>query len=190
MCAMVAQNLFLKLTNGFGQQFITENMKKDSMGIVRQVQSGLKKKNIMTSGNKLNKTPQQLGYSFENEFAKRLGASLQKGSGNQWYAKLDVKGKSFLWSLKYTSKEQFPLSRCTVHEAVKATMGPGGKSTVYPGIAVRLVDEDLIVMRASDFLEMASEDVKIVEPTKRAQKMVQGSVPTFNRGTDGAENSV
>ncbi len=128
------------------------------------------------------KTPREKGLEFERDFAKRLGGTLQPGSGNQWFAKLDVKGKSFLWSLKQTSKESFSITRNVLHEAVRAVIGPGGRGDgTYPGLAVRIVDEDYIIMRASDFYDLVSSDVHIAEPTKRQEKMKAGNVPTFKR---------
>lgn len=127
-------------------------------------------------------TPREKGLQFEKEFAKRLGASLQPGSGNKWYAKLDVNGKSFLWSCKQTSKETFAISRSIMHEAIRGVIGPGGKGgDSYPGLAVRIVDEDYIVMRASDFYDIVSSGVEIIPPTKRSEKMTRGNVPTFKR---------
>lgn len=127
-------------------------------------------------------TPREKGLEFEKEFAKRLGGKLQPGSGNQWFAKLDVSGKSFLWSLKYTSKESFLITRSILHEAVRAVIGPGGRGEgTYPGLAVRIVDEDYIIMRANDFYDLVASEVEILAPTKREVKMRQGNVPTFKR---------
>lgn len=133
-------------------------------------------------GKQRKRTPQEEGREFEKEFAKRLGANLVPGSGNQWWMKLDVKGKSFLWSCKYTSKETFAISRGILHEAVRAVIGPGGVGgDVYPGLAVRIVDEDYIIMRANDFYDLVSSGVEIVAPSRREGKMKRGNIPYFKR---------
>jgi hypothetical protein len=122
------------------------------------------------------------GLAFEKDFANRLGAKLQPGSGNQWFAKLDVKGRSFLWSLKSTTKASIRLTTDMLAETIHAVDGPGGKGgNTLPGMAVRIADEDFVVLRASDFINLVREEVKIAPADKRTAKMEAGKLSVFER---------
>lgn len=128
------------------------------------------------------KRPQDIGGEFERSFAAKIGGKVVLGSGNQWFAKLDVGSKSFLWSLKATAKESFSLTRGMLHETIRAVYGPGGKGgDIIPGMAVCVQDEEYVVLKLDDFLNLVREDIKLVKPTKRQEQKAQGSIPRFSR---------
>lgn len=131
----------------------------------------------------MSRTPeQQAGLDFEQEWAKRLGARLTPGSGNQWHTQGDVAGKGFIWSLKYTSKESFRLTRGMLHEIIRIVHGPGGRGgSAIPAMAVRLQEEDYVVLLASDFFKLMQEDIKFVPPTKADEKRERARLPKFIR---------
>jgi hypothetical protein len=132
--------------------------------------------------------PTDIGGEWERRFAKRIGGKLQPGSGNQWFAKLDVGSRSFLWSLKATSFQSFRLTKDVIYEAARAVIGPGGKGgDTIPGIALDIDGEEVVVLRLSDFLHIVSEEVKIVEPNKAEQKRALAKLPKFQRRVDEEE---
>lgn len=126
-------------------------------------------------------TPQDIGKKFEDWFAKKLGGKVTPGSGNKWFAKLDVGTSSFLWSLKATSKNSYRLTIETIKEAVFATEGPGGTGQV-PGLALLIGEEEpLVVLRLSDFMHIVEEDVRIVAASKKRTRREIASVPRILR---------
>lgn len=129
------------------------------------------------------KTPNQIGEEWEQRVAALTGGSRVPGSGNQWHSKLDVTGHSFLWSCKATLANSFRLTKDHVYEAVRAVIGPGGKGgRTIPAIALKIQDEELVVLQFSDFLELLKEDSKVTIPlTKKEKKMKSGLVPLFQR---------
>lgn len=125
---------------------------------------------------------QDIGKEWEKTLATRLGGRVVPGSGNQWYAKLDVRSHSFLWSCKATAANSFRLTKDHIYEAVRAVIGPGGSGgKTIPGIALKIQGEELVVLLLSDLLELLQEDVKFVPLTKKEEKIKRGTVPTFNR---------
>jgi hypothetical protein len=130
------------------------------------------------------------GRAFEEDFAHRIGAKLQPGSGNQWFAKLDLKGRSFLWSLKSTTKASFRITTDMLAETIHAVYGPGGQGgNTLPGMAIRIADEDFVVMRATDFITLVQDEVKIAPADKRTQKMEAGKVSVFERKLGAQDGS-
>ena len=122
------------------------------------------------------------GISCEERFAKRLGTTPHRGSGNKWYCRLDTgNGQPILWSLKFTTANSFRVTRADLEEAVAATDAPGGSGTI-PALGVGIADEvDLVVMRADDLLALLSEDVTYVTPSKSEQKRAAARIPTLLR---------
>ena len=121
--------------------------------------------------------PQEKGRLFERIWAKLLGAQPQPGSGNQWFAKMDVADGEILWSLKYTEKKSFSLTKELMRE-VEKEVTPG----VIPGIATSVDGEQFVTLRAEDFIRLASTDaMKYITPTKAEQKRARSKVPNLFR---------
>lgn len=129
--------------------------------------------------------PQDIGGKWEADFAKRIGGELVPGSGNKWYATQDVGGQSFLWQLKSTSKESLRVTADMLFDVIRSVIAPGGKGGDYmPGVALRLKGEEFIILRANDFYSLMRDDIKIVPPTKREEKIARAGIPKFLRPKD------
>ncbi len=130
-------------------------------------------------------TPQQSGRRFERFFAKLFGVEPTRGSGNLWFAKLDVGDGSITWSLKWTSKSSFSMTRELLREADRAVHENGDNS--IPGVAVSVDDgaEVFVTFRASDLMRLLStEQARYVTPTKSEQKRRIASTPSILRDED------
>jgi hypothetical protein len=122
---------------------------------------------------------------FEHDLAAELGLRRVPGSGNQWSHTLDVSGRGTRWSLKYTEKEGYRLSKKDINEAVSATDGIGGTREV-PIWAVRLAgaDDDFIIMRKGDWISFLLENSFTIPQTKAQERRARGRVPQLMRGTE------
>lgn len=133
-------------------------------------------------------TPQEAGFDFEEHFAKLFGVEPTLGSGNQWFAPLDVGDVQFLFSCKWTGAESFRMSRALMVEVQKAINGPGGRGgDTIPGVATHLDEsgETLVTLRAEDLLRLLQTgDYKYVVPSKGEQKRARASVPALLREED------
>lgn len=122
-------------------------------------------------------TPQQKGRLFEKIWGKLLGTKPQPGSGNKWYAKLDVADGTILWSLKYTEKKSFPLTKELMAEAEEAVTG-----NEIPGLAISVEGHPFVVLQADDFLRLCeSGDYKYIVPSRAEQKRQQSKIPSLFR---------
>src|SRR4051812_10344961 len=84
-------------------------------------------------------TPQNEGGRFEKFWARLFGTEPTRGSGNIWYAKLDVGDIRFLWSCKFTDAESFRVSKGTIREVQDAINAPGGiGGSAIPGVATAI----------------------------------------------------
>jgi hypothetical protein len=130
------------------------------------------------------KTPQQRGYDFEEAWADLFGSSVQKGSGNLWYAKLDVPTGQMIWSLKHTDAESFRLTGDMIDEAVEAVYGPMGKGLgTIPAWAIQVgkARRRLVVVEAADFVKLVTEGVSIRQPSKGEVKRARASMTSLER---------
>lgn len=125
---------------------------------------------------------QEAGYDFERRWARIFGVAPQRGSGNQWYAKLDVGDAAFLWSLKQTDARSFTLRPEHIWEAHQAVYGASGRANVLPGLALDIQGEQLTVIRARDFLTIVTEELSYVKPDKRTQERRLATTPQLLRG--------
>lgn len=130
---------------------------------------------------------QKHGTRFEKFWAKIFGVEPTRGSGNQWFAKLDVGDGSILWSCKHTDSESFSMTKKLMREAEDAINGPGGVGgTTLPGIATSLDGDVYVTLRAEDFLRIVQSDaVTYVTPSMGAQKRARSKIPALLRDTDG-----
>lgn len=102
------------------------------------------------------KTPQESGREWEEIWKEKIGGKLQPGSGNKFYAKLDVRSKGITWSNKWTSKGYFRIDRSIITEAEDATIAPGGNASI-PAIALRIESlGDFVIIGADDFIELTT----------------------------------
>jgi hypothetical protein len=127
-------------------------------------------------------SPQKSGRRFERFWAAIFGTEPQKGSGNQWFCKLDVADGSITWSLKWTGDESIRITKDMLREADRAVYENGDNS--IPGIAVSIDNgaEVIVAMRASDFIRMMSTSAaKYIVPSKAEAKRQRASVPNLLR---------
>jgi hypothetical protein len=122
-------------------------------------------------------TPQERGRKFEKRFAEMFGAKIQVGSGNQWFAKLDVDAGSILWSLKSTSKKTLNLSRATLSEAIREA----GKKGMIPGWAGEVDGETLVVLRADDLARLFEEGATLRTQRKADARRERAKIPVALR---------
>jgi len=127
----------------------------------------------------------QYGRDWEVDFAKKLGAELVQGSGNQWHAKLDVDGTGITWSLKSTLRgESYEMTGEEMDEAVLACRAIGGPGTI-PGMAFRIQGYDIVAMRASDLLVVLSQPAEYGVPESKAEaRRRRAMTPSARRSED------
>ncbi len=129
----------------------------------------------------------EAGRDFERDFAKRIGGQLVPGSGNKWFAKLDVANVGvLLWSLKHTDLTTFPLSQSIIDEAVTAitdvSSGEGG--SIIPGIAVEIGKKNplrVCILLEDDLLTMFQEQIKLGRETRGEAIRRKARVPQLLR---------
>lgn len=127
-------------------------------------------------------TPQEKGALFETDFAKKLGLSRVPGSGAVWHSKLDVHGKGGRWSLKFTEKPSFTITRKLIEEALAATQGLGGDGSL-PLWAICIEPlGTFVLMRDDDFVQLAAGQITLAQETSKAEaRMRRASVPELLR---------
>jgi hypothetical protein len=118
-----------------------------------------------------------IGTQFELDLAKELGLNRVPGSGNQWYAKLDVSGKGTRWSLKATGKKGFRVDDEFVEEAVA-----GLQHDEVPMWAVRIEEVgDFVMMRKEDWIRERKEKTFTIPATKAEERRSRAKVPQLMR---------
>lgn len=130
------------------------------------------------------RTAQERGYDFEDDWADLFGSKVQKGSGNLWYAKLDVPTGQMIWSLKHTDAESFRVTPEMIEEAIEAVYGPMGKGLgIIPAWAIRVGQKRrrLAMMEADDLIKILTEGVTIRQPSKGEVKRTRASMSALER---------
>lgn len=134
------------------------------------------------------KRPQEIGRVHETYLAKTLGGSVVPGSGNQWYAKLDVEADSIIFSCKATNAKSMRIDRSMIDEMQNAAHGLMGQPGTIGAMSVWLEGGEcrLIVLMEQDFIWLCEGQLEIsFKPTKTAEKIAKGKIPTLMRETDG-----
>lgn len=129
-------------------------------------------------------TPQERGLEFEKELAEELGLEQVPGSGSVWHSKLDLSGSEARWSLKFTANASFPIKFWDIVEALEACYGPGGDgSTPIWAARIEQLNEDFIILRKNDFIDIQKGDIKFINeiPTKAAEREARSKVPELLR---------
>jgi hypothetical protein len=122
-----------------------------------------------------------IGTEFENDLASELGLQRVPGSGNQWHAKLDVKGRGTRWSLKATSDDGFRVSHSMIMEAIFATEGIGGTGEI-PVWAIRLgTGDDFIIMRKQDWIRFMKDEGFSIPKSKSEERRQRAATPQLLR---------
>jgi hypothetical protein len=126
------------------------------------------------------KNSQERGYSFEKVFGDVLGLEPTRGSGNQWFAKMDLNGAAILVSCKHTDAESFRVTKGHLREIQRACTGEQ-----EPALAIDVDGEVFIVQRAGDWIASRTSDAaQFIEPSKADAKRARSKVPVLLRGDD------
>jgi hypothetical protein len=126
---------------------------------------------------------QAAAHSFEIEWSGRVGGKVTPASGATWHAKQDVQDRTFLWSLKLTTKNSFRLTKEVLDDLFDDTWTPGGRPSV-PALGIRIgtPEYDVVVLRYSDFASLARGELIIVgEEHDRAVKEAFARMPQLLR---------
>lgn len=133
----------------------------------------------------LNKSPQQEGRQNEIRFAKKYNLEVVPGSGNQRFAKLDIKGKNILLSLKWTSKKSYSITLNDLQEIREAISAPGGLGLSTTGALVTNIEgREIISLDLNDLIRLLETDSTIFEPNKTDRKRATANVPSLFREVD------
>jgi len=131
-------------------------------------------------------TAAQSGYRFEAFWARLFGVKPVRGSGSQWYAKLDVAAASLLFSCKHTDAASFRVTKELMREAERAVNGPGGVGgSTIPALAISVQGDVFVTLRAEDFLYIldqgpADEGFKL-KSSKAETKSRRSKIPAILR---------
>jgi hypothetical protein len=121
-----------------------------------------------------------IGTEFEHDLARELGLQRVPGSGNRWFAKLDIRGRGTRWSLKATDDNGFRVDEGMLDEAINACESIGGTGET-PVWAVRIRAGDFIIMRADDWIRFMKEESFSIPQTKSEERRARSKVPQLLR---------
>lgn len=121
-------------------------------------------------------TPQEMGRRWEEIWKRTIQGEAQPGSGNKWFAKLDVRSRKITWSCKWTSETGFRITPGLLLENKHATDAPGGNGSIA-AFAIRLEGQgDYVVLKADDFIELMTQP-PLLAADKAANRRKEASVP-------------
>lgn len=95
---------------------------------------------------------------FEKRFAERISGRVRQRSGGLWYAKMDVEGIKFLWSLKDTIGNSFSIKNSDLDEINFHARKEGS----IPGMAINVNDTEWAILKMDDLIALIEEDAKII----------------------------
>lgn len=111
-----------------------------------------------------------LGQQFETDLSTEFGLTRVPGSGNQSHSKLDLVGQGFRWSLKATRNLSANIKFSDIAEAIEACYGLNGTGET-PLWAYRIQEEDMIMMRKSDFVALQKGEIRAINEEKGKEKV-------------------
>lgn len=122
-------------------------------------------------------TPQQEGRDFEADLAVAFGIDVTPGSGNQWFSKLDLKGKGVRISAK-ASRKHVIVDDELIDEAIA-----GCDDGRIPLWAIRVPAGDFIMLDIEDFKSFVAGDIQLndIPHTKRDERKVRADTPQLLR---------
>lgn len=127
-------------------------------------------------------SPQRSGRRFERIFANLFGKSPTRGSGNQWFVKMDVLDGTITWSCKYTESESLSITKSMLREVEQGVYKNGDNS--IPGIAAAVDGgtEVVVVLKYEDFLRLLSKNPNgYISPSKAEAKRAAARIPVLFR---------
>jgi hypothetical protein len=113
-------------------------------------------------------TPQEAGRRFEAEWTALIGGDLVPGSGNQWFAKLDVEGGSIVYSLKATvddtyDERELAIALAEAEAYITSPGGPGGVCVAALAYRCRSMSTnpvDRVLMSGAAHVQAMSDEVR------------------------------
>lgn len=127
-----------------------------------------------------------IGTQFERDFALLTKAELTPGSGNQFYATMDLEQVgTILWSLKATQGTHTGHSPIRLMDEVESEANARGIS-VIPAVAVRLLagqkdQRDIAMLSVSDLMRINVEQISLARETKAEARRREAAVPELLR---------
>jgi hypothetical protein len=104
---------------------------------------------------------------WEEKFAGYVSGHVQKRSGGLWYARMDVVGNKFIWSLKDTIGNSFSIKNSDLDEVAFNARKQGA----IPGMAVRVNNEEYAILKMDDLIALLeSDDGAIIDKEKNKIK--------------------
>ena len=111
-----------------------------------------------------------IGDKFEEDLSNEFGLSRVPGSGNQSHSKLALYGQGFRWSLKATEGSSASIKASDIEEAIQASYGLNGTGET-PLWAYRIQEEDMIMMRKSDFIALQRGEIRAINEEKGKERV-------------------
>lgn len=132
------------------------------------------------------KTPQELGFAWDYEVARRAGGRRQSGSGNRPYAQLDAATGLVLMSGKLTVADSIRVSNSMIDEATRAVAGPEAMTGGYDSVLVLNIGGDIngpavAVLDFELLLSWMKAPPGIIPATKHEEMRATSRVPPFLR---------
>lgn len=128
-----------------------------------------------------------IGDKFEHDLSIEFGLYRVPGSGNRPVSQLDLYGNGFRWSLKATDASSASIKKKDIAEAIQACFGINGTGET-PLWAYRIQDEDMIMMRKSDFVALQRGEIRAINEEKGKEKVNErrrlASTPSLLRDGD------
>jgi len=128
------------------------------------------------------------GFEFEKMLAKLIDGDLHPGSGNKWYAKLDVGSGSIIFSAKATKEKTFRITPAMFQEVDEEIHGPGGRGGGAIGAhAVQLEmdpEQVYVAFRIEDLLRLLREEITLGREKRSEAITRQAAVPELLREDD------
>lgn len=122
------------------------------------------------------------GYKFEKDTEKDFSGRRTIGSGNRWFDRMDVGTRKILLSCKETGHNSFRITQDDLQEAIDAVEGPGGAGgEIIPGWAIRINNNDYILLRKEDLIRMVKEEATFIPETKSETKRRVAQIPILQR---------
>jgi hypothetical protein len=118
----------------------------------------------------------EAGRQFERQVAKLMGADLVPNSGACWWAKLDLGRHKLVFSLKWTGKKTFTLTKGLLDEVRAALVAPGGLGADWTGGWIVEVDgQALAIMRVEDLIELLRDDARVFSPSRSRERRMRAN---------------
>lgn len=130
-------------------------------------------------------TPMDRGFEWEEEFGKRMGIDMTRGSGNQWYWRGDGDDAGFVFSLKHTDGKSFDITEADIEEIEEIALDMSA-GTIW-AMAIRIAGHSrrLVILDLEDFVSLVEEPRQLVTESKRdAKRRLAGEPQLFRERPD------